>query len=125
VHDTLRDRVLSRNLQGEYSPLGFATVQEILVTVMPDGSQEWSSTFMMVQPFVLASTLHPILSLPMVERSPESIVLRGLVCIVLYTMQYSTPDCLHSQDLIAAVNLQHNCERGKCKSDGKEVIREE
>ena len=31
----------------------------------------------------------------------------------------------HTQDIVAAVNLQHDCERGKCKSDGKEVIREE
>ena len=36
-----------------------------------------------------------------------------------------TPDSLHLQDIVAAVNLQHDCERGKCKSDGKEVIREE
>jgi hypothetical protein len=112
-------------LQGEYSPLEFATVQEILVAVKPDGTPEWSSTFITVQPFVLASTLHPTLDLPMVERSPGSIVLQGSVFIVLYTMQYSTPNSLHSQDIVAAVNLQHDCERRKCKLDGKEVIREE
>lgn len=34
-------------------------------------------------------------------------------------------NCLHLQDIVAAVNLQHDCERGKCKLDGKAVIREE
>jgi hypothetical protein len=96
-----------------------------LVAVKPDGSPEWSSTFVTVQPFVLASSFHQTLNLPMVERSAKFIVLQSAVRTVLQKNAVFESNSLYSQDIVAAVNFQHDCERGKCKSDGAEVIREE
>ncbi|KAJ6469227.1 hypothetical protein DFH09DRAFT_1294525 [Mycena vulgaris] len=100
--------VIIRQEGGPYSPLSFATIREILVPV-PFSAAGVRIT---VQLFAVDPALHPELHMPLVTRSQQHVVL--LREVWLSFVAYFVFCSFSAQDLESAVNLQHDCHRGKC-----------
>ncbi|KAF7974716.1 hypothetical protein HWV62_11375 [Athelia sp. TMB] len=96
------DFAIVRTEGGEFSPLGFGLVREILADPAPNTLPPKIT----VQLFVLDMCRHTVLDMPTVTLT-DSLVL------------------LHSDDIVSSVNLQHDCRRGRCETSGTQILHQE
>ncbi|KAJ6578993.1 hypothetical protein B0H10DRAFT_2443555 [Mycena sp. CBHHK59/15] len=80
---------------GEYSPLSFGTIREILMPIVPHGITSKPVARITVQPLNIEPVLHCRLRMPVVIRAKQLVVVLP-------------------EDIECAVNLQHDCHFGKC-----------
>ncbi|KAJ7476792.1 hypothetical protein FB451DRAFT_1461207 [Mycena latifolia] len=96
THRTASGLIASSGDKGEYSPLSFGTIREILLPVISSEIVPDSTTARVtVQLFKTEPALHSRLRMPIVIRTKESVVVLP-------------------EDIECAVNLQHDCHFGKC-----------
>ncbi|KAH9971060.1 hypothetical protein BJV74DRAFT_799157 [Russula compacta] len=90
---------------GDFLPLSFGIIHEI--TVARSKMQPIQDlAYITVQCFDLAAMKHPLLDMPSVSLSQRYVV-------------------IHPQDIISAVDLQHDCHRGACSATGTQAVYEE
>ncbi|TFY58531.1 hypothetical protein EVJ58_g6361 [Rhodofomes roseus] len=102
------NEVLVRQEGGQYSPLGFASVVEILFGT-PSNTSDHSSRSLrvvVVQMSQLDDAPHQKLRMPTLHRTGD---------VRLYP----------AQDIVCAVNIQHDCSKHGCSETGTESIRQE
>ncbi|KAJ6583645.1 hypothetical protein B0H10DRAFT_2198263 [Mycena sp. CBHHK59/15] len=85
--------VIFRHEGGRFSPLSFGTIREIISSA--DSESCTRQALVTVEQFEVEPTLHPVLFMPTVIRSKQLVVVLP-------------------EDIESAVNLQHDCHRGKC-----------
>ncbi|KAJ7112256.1 hypothetical protein C8R44DRAFT_833171 [Mycena epipterygia] len=102
--------VILRHEGGEYSPLSFGTIREILVPIVESPGIEPGSKAarITVQRFNIEPALHSRLRMPVVVRTKSFVVVLP-------------------EDVESTVNLQHDCHFGKCgpHSSASVLIRQE
>ncbi|KAJ7069017.1 hypothetical protein B0H15DRAFT_807270 [Mycena belliarum] len=104
--------IILRQEGGQYSPLSFGTIREILLPIVPAGNDPSSAVARItVQPFRIETKLHSSLHMPVVVRTSQLVVVLPEVYSVV-SFPLAVTHAL--QDIECLVNLQHDCHFGKC-----------
>ncbi|KAF7980223.1 hypothetical protein HWV62_39337 [Athelia sp. TMB] len=96
--------VIVREEGGPFSPLSFAQVCKIIVP--NQGPQDSADVRIVVCMYDLSSDKHLLLDMPVLSRASREVV-------------------LVPEDIECAVNLQHDCHRGRCSTDGQQTLHQE